>query len=711
MHLDPLEHARRLFFEALDHHAAHRWTEAEALYRHALALAPQRVSVLVNLSAVLVSQHRFDEALPYCRQALAIEPQNPDALQHLALCQPRPTAEAALAALDAELVARPDDADLHNNRGALLREQGRQQEALRSFEQALALDPDNLGALSNRASLHVAGGRSADALRDYLHALSLDPSFPPAGQGLVELLRHHAGPPAIPEPVLDSLLARAIRVPWARPQDIAPLLLRRLRAVPALRDAVARVAAAWPRRPAIETCLAGHATEAVFGDDLLIALLTNALVTDVGLERLLTTLRHGLLEEAAVADPGAVADPVSLRFHGALARQCFLNEYIYESDRFEQAALRALGERLDRALTASDPIPAQWVAALASYGPLYALPQASRLMERRWPAPVAALIEQQLQQPRTEQELRLQTPRLTDIRDPVSLQVRRQYEENPYPRWVALPVPSTRESLASYLRRRVPGAAVQPTATLPRIEALVAGCGTGQHPLEMLLRLSGVQMLAIDLSLASLGYAQRMARQLGVRDIEFAQADLLELGSLERRFDLIDSSGVLHHLADPARGLAVLVGLLRDGGLLRLSLYSERARRHVVAARDHVAGLGLGATTDGIRAGRAALVALADEDPRRQVLAIPDFHATSECRDLLFHVQEHRFTLPGVAGLLDEAGLELVGLELDHCQVAAFTAEHPAPGALGDIGLWHAFEQSHPDTFAAMYTVWARRPA
>jgi SAM-dependent methyltransferase/tetratricopeptide (TPR) repeat protein len=707
--LDPLEHARRLFFDALDHHAAHRLNEAEALYRQALALAPQRVSVLVNLSAVLVSQHRFDEALPYCRQALAIEPHNPDALQHLALCQPRPTAEAALASLDAEIAACPDDAGLHNNRGALLREQGRNDEALGSFERALALDPDNLGALSNRASLHFASARTGDALRDYLHALRLDPSFPPAGQGLVELLRHAGGDLDIPGPVLDPLLARAIRVPWARPQDIAPLLINRLRRLPVLRDATERVAVAWPRRPAIETCLAGHSIESLFGDDLLIALLVNALVTDVGLERVLTTLRHGLLEEAAVAGTDDVPDPVSLRFHAALARQCFLNEYIYESDRFEQAALRALGERLDRALDASLPVLPQWIAALASYGPLHALPQAGRLLARSWPGPVAALVEQQIQQPRAERELRLQTRRLTGIHDPVSQQVRQQYEENPYPRWVALPVPSTRESLASYLRRRVPAAAAQPTASLPWLEALNAGCGTGQHPLEFLSRISGLQVLAVDLSLASLGYAQRMARQLGIRDIEFAQADLLELGGIERRFDLIDSSGVLHHLADPARGLTVLAGLLREGGLLRVSLYSELARRHVVAAREYVAGLGVDASPAGIRAGRSALIDLPDGDARRKVLAIPDFHATSECRDLLFHVQEHRFTLPGIAALLERAGLDMVGLELDPGQLAAFQREFPQPGSVHDMSHWDAFEQAHPDTFAAMYTFWARR--
>ena len=74
------------------------------------------------------------------------------------------------------------------------------------------------------------------------------------------------------------------------------------------------------------------------------------------------------------------------------------------------------------------------------------------------------------------------------------------------------------------------------------------------------------------------------ARARGDR-IDFAQADIIKLGSIGRTFDVIEPSGVLHHLADPFAGWRVLVSLLRPGGVMVLGLYSEAARGNVMAAR------------------------------------------------------------------------------------------------------------------------------
>ena len=86
------------------------------------------------------------------------------------------------------------------------------------------------------------------------------------------------------------------------------------------------------------------------------------------------------------------------------------------------------------------------------------------------------------------------------------------------------------------------------------LDVLVAGCGTGQHSIETAQRFSGAKVLAVDLSLASLGYAKRKTHELGLANVDYAQADILELGKLDRRFDLIEAMGVLHHLREPWHG-------------------------------------------------------------------------------------------------------------------------------------------------------------
>lgn len=85
--------------------------------------------------------------------------------------------------------------------------------------------------------------------------------------------------------------------------------------------------------------------------------------------------------------------------------------------------------------------------------------------------------------------------------------------------------------------------------------------------------------LSISVALA---YASRMARQRGVGNIEFLRMDLLELPRLERDFDIVECTGVLHHLRDLLQGGRAVISRLRAGGVVHISLYSELTRRGVV---------------------------------------------------------------------------------------------------------------------------------
>src|SRR5262249_61146965 len=134
------------------------------------------------------------------------------------------------------------------------------------------------------------------------------------------------------------------------------------------------------------------------------------------------------------------------------------------------------------------------------------------------------------------------------------------------------------------------------------------GCGTGQQSIETAQMYPAARVLAVDLSLSSLAYAQRKTRALGLRNIDYAQADILRLGSLDRTFDLIQSTGVLHHLADPLPGLPVLIKLLRPRGLMNLGFYSEAARQPMVAARKFIAQRGYRPTLADIRPCRQELM-------------------------------------------------------------------------------------------------------
>ena len=126
-------------------------------------------------------------------------------------------------------------------------------------------------------------------------------------------------------------------------------------------------------------------------------------------------------------------------------------------------------------------------------------------------------------------------------------------------------------------------------------------------------------------------------------------------------------------------GLArVLVSLLRPGGLMRIALCSTRARRDITAARRLIAERGWPSTPEGIRQARQAILALPDGAPERNVATLIDFFSLSDCRDLLFHVQEHTFGIPEIARFLAEAQLEFLGFEVRRARRANTPAVSPA---------------------------------
>jgi len=220
----------------------------------------------------------------------------------------------------------------------------------------------------------------------------------------------------------------------------------------------------------------------------------------------------------------------------------------------------------------------------------------------------------------------------------------------------------------------------------------------------------GSRILAIDLSRVSLAYAARRARESGLANIEFAQGDILELGGLAERFDVIQCSGVLHHLHEPMAGWRVLTGLLAPGGKMKVALYSEIARRSVAAARRLIADRGFGADPKGMRAARAAILALPGDDPARPVAGSIDFYSLSGCRDLLFHAQEHHTTLAGIAEMLGDLRLEFLGFEFEYVATRLqYLREFPLDPAATSLANWAEFEKRHPDTFSAMYQFWVTR--
>jgi tetratricopeptide (TPR) repeat protein/SAM-dependent methyltransferase len=667
-----------------------RTDEAIASYDRALALAPDGIEDWFNRGMALHALERHHEAISSFDRVIAGRPNfAPAYLGRAKALSDLLRHDEALTDIDRALAIDPSLAEAWLGRGHFLRGQHRHEDALAAYDKASALKPDLAEAWLGRGSVLLATGQLGLAIGAARRALALNEA--PHTKAFFAQCATFAGAGTDDGGEWRELVFRALSEAWIRPRELSGLCIALIKRSSIVRDCIARASEAWPERlTAAELC--GPSGLAVLADDPLLAcLLECSPVADVGLERLLTNVRHILLASGAADDePGEDL----LRFYCAVARQCFINGYVFSTTEAETEKAKQLQTSLEAALTSGDPCPAIWPVIVGAYGPLNTVSNAEALLDRSlaggWPPCVQALIVQQVAEPLEERRIAAGIPMLTAIDDAVSRAVRQQYEESPYPRWVMAGPPAR------------PGILEERKPEQIR-DVLIAGCGTGLITVEFARQAARARFLAIDLSRASISYAERMAQKLGVKNVKFAQADIMGLASLGQDFDFIEASGVLHHLADPWAGWRILLSLLRPGGMMQVGLYSELARRHVVEARALIAQHGYRPIPQDIRRCREEIMAAGDGTVLKSLTGVADFFTTNDCRDLLFHVQEHRTTLPDIKSFLAANDVEFAGFVLDAATRQRFVARFAEPGALLDLDCWHVFETELPNTFANMY--------
>ncbi len=684
-----------------------RLDEAIAACRQAVALRPGYAEAHNNLGSALRDKGQLEEAIATCRHAITLHPQLPEAHATLGTAlRADGRIDEATAAFHRALQLKPDYAEAHNNLGIALRDQGRLDEAIGAIHRAIQAKPDYAEAHCNLALLLNAQGKSDLALGFVRQSLKIRETAP-AKRAFVHCVEDLQW--AHDDSEVRTAMVRALTEPWGRPRDLARSAASLVKLDPGIAQSVASAAAA-SSRPARAMDLFGPDCLAALGaDPLLRALLHSAPICDIELERLLTLARRALLEAAVETTDVLECGGDSLNFYSALARQCYVTEYVFWHTEEEIKKAGALRDLLAARLAENGKVPALWLVAVAAYFPLSSLPLASQLLDHPWPEAVTDVLVQQVREPMEERQERSSIPKLTDIEDEVSLLVQNQYEENPFPRWVKAEPAGNPRSLAEYFCDKFPAVPFQRPVGNSRIDILIAGCGTGQQSIETAQLFRDAHLLAVDLSMASLAYAKRKTRELGITSIECAQADLAKLGSLGRCFDIIESVGVLHCLADPSAGWRTLVSLLRPGGFMKLGFYSELARQTIVKAMAFIARQGYKGTPDDIRRFRQDMMNMDASAGFASLLETRDFFSISECRDMWFHVQEHRTTLPAIEKFLADNHLLFLGFEIDPRILHIYRRRFPDDRTATNLGLWQIFENENPDTFVGMYQFWVQK--
>lgn len=427
--------------------------------------------------------------------------------------------------------------------------------------------------------------------------------------------------------------------------------------------------------------------DAILTLPLFISGLEKMLIPQSSIENILTHLRRFILNDYVSIkqhlQPKAI-EP----FIRALSTYCLATDYVFSVSNEENENLAQLNKEIKN----SDTSPIALILK-ACYAPLIQFAkedtlnttlQKDRALER--------YLQIHLINPQTENEIKKTLPSFCSIQSETSISVRTQYESFPYPRWLTLGA--------------LPNNAI--TNMLDKNGAhkiLIAGTGTGVDTFGYAKQFPNSLITAIDLSQSSLAYAARKARELDISNVKFSHGDILEVEKIALEpFDFISSCGVLHHMKNPLEGFDKLLKHLKPGGFFNLALYSKTARQHIIKAQNTIKHLKLGDDADSIRNFRANINSYLDKDTVKNLLKCKDYYSMPECRDLLFHVMEHCYTLPELEEIISDRKLKVLELNnLNPQTQKMYQAVYQDDPKFSNLKNWHNFEQANPDTFLSMY--------
>lgn len=146
------------------------------------------------------------------------------------------------------------------------------------------------------------------------------------------------------------------------------------------------------------------------------------------------------------------------------------------------------------------------------------------------------------------------------------------------------------------------------------LDVLIAGCGTWQAA-KFALSHPAARVTGIDISPTSLKHTEALKQKYDLHNLETRQLAIENVNELDRRFDLIISTGVLHHLADPDAGVRALRSVLQPDGAMYLMLYAPYGRAGVYMLREYCRRLGVGTSPQEIQDLTAALKELPQHHP------------------------------------------------------------------------------------------------
>ena len=666
--------------------------EAKKSFKKSIELNSNFADAHYNLANILIDLGKTKEAEYPLRKSIEIKPNFFQAHLNLGIIL-KGNGQLKKAELSTRkaIEINPDLSEAHSNLGNILLELGKIQEAELFTRKAIKINPDLSEAHSILGNILLELGKIQEAFNSYLKAISTNKNEVQNYLLITQLLRDY-DLSQINKGSLKNILNILLKRNDIRHQD----LFRALNSLyeKDLTTYIEELESLTPNQEFLPYFIK---------DELITLAMKRLILKNLKWEKLLTIYRKHITD--LIFQEIKLFDDYQLEFIIALGHQCFLNEYIYTSTTQEERHIKNIIHRCRE-----DNKKQKDIMILACYIPLYKLlnqlPFIKTLNASKYN--FKELINLQILEPIEEIKLSKNIKSIGLINNDISKRVRSQYEENPFPRWrYGVSGKGQKISYVQAINNEIKPNSISSNLEPPKLNVLIAGCGTGNQILQA-QRYRNAQIICTDLSSASLSYAQRKINELGINNVELIQMDILDTELIGKQFDLIECGGVLHHMADPIKGLKCLLNSLKKDGYLKLGLYSEIARKDIVKAKKFIANKNLKPTKEDIIKFRKYVFS-GNFPEIKSIQDRGDFYSISDCRDLCFHVQEHRFTIKDLKNTLINNKLKFLGFSLPQPVKSLYKKYFPADKTQNNLQNWEQFEEKHIDTFRGMYQFWVSK--
>jgi SAM-dependent methyltransferase len=248
----------------------------------------------------------------------------------------------------------------------------------------------------------------------------------------------------------------------------------------------------------------------------------------------------------------------------------------------------------------------------------------------------------------------------------------------------------------------------------PDLDILIAGCGTNQAAIFAYTN-PAARVVAVDISQPSLDHQQYLKDKHGLWNLELHRLPIEELPTLELDFDLIVSTGVLHHLADPLVGMETLADRLRRNGALAVMLYAKYGRIGVEMLESVFRDMGLHQDDTSVQIVKETISVLSPDHPIHSYMKLARDLQSSDAAlvDTFLHGRQRSYTVEECVDLVTSAGLVFQGWLLKapyypHDLFEPPSGVYPALNGLPEAKLWSVMERVQ--TLNACHFFMACRP-